>query len=155
IELPIDQITAAERSEYEEFRRDYLRLWNRYFDPVGIRFSENAKRVRVEAYILPLLQSDRYSLLRQISSGEPYPFDESMTPPGTRMQLQLKLSVTNGGTWLVLRLDDDPAFNRRMELLLRPNHDPKSGAFERAFWDLPLTLGIGTKGAERDVEQLR
>ncbi|MFL5340269.1 MAG: hypothetical protein ACJ8F7_08960 [Gemmataceae bacterium] len=157
IELSIDKITPTERRDYEAYRGDYLRLWNQFFDPVGIRFRRNAKQVQVEAYILPLIQSDRYRLLRQVTGGKPYPFTAAMTPPGTLMQFQLKLGQDEPtSTWLALRLDDDPAFTKRMELLLRSPRDPITAAeLERAFWNLPLTLGIGTKGAENEVEQLR
>ncbi len=37
IELPIDSVSPAEEREYNEFRQQYLDLWRRYFDPVGMR----------------------------------------------------------------------------------------------------------------------
>src|SRR5205823_8098000 len=91
IELEIDKVTPRERDDYEAFRRDYLRLWGQFFDPVGMRFRNGEKQVQLEAYVLPLIQSDRYRLMRQVTGGEPYPFDPARTPANTLMQLQVKL----------------------------------------------------------------
>src|SRR5262249_25297318 len=110
IELEIDKVTPRERQEYEAFRRYYLHLWGQSFDPVGLRFRNGEKQVQLEAYILPLIQSERYRMMRQIAGGEPYPFDPARTPPNTLMQLQVKIADNSPGTWLTLRLDDDPAF---------------------------------------------
>src|SRR5207244_4515978 len=88
IELEIDKVSVTERNQYEEFRREYLRLWNQFFDPVGMRFRNGDKQVQVEAYILPLIQSERYRTMRSVVGGEPYPFDPSRMPPNTLMQLQ-------------------------------------------------------------------
>ena len=44
VESPIEWITADEKAEYERFRSDYMRLWRRFFDPVGMRFIKTAIR---------------------------------------------------------------------------------------------------------------
>ena len=64
VELPIDKVTPEEERDYGFFRNVYLGLWRRFFDPVGMRFSLDEKRVRVETYILPLIQNGEYNQLR-------------------------------------------------------------------------------------------
>jgi hypothetical protein len=39
-----------------------------------MRFRNGEKQVQVEAYILPLIQSERYRMMRQVAGGEPFPF---------------------------------------------------------------------------------
>jgi hypothetical protein len=55
VDLPIDLATPDEVEGYERFRLEYLRLWGRYFDPVGIRFKLRPEQTRVEVYLLPLV----------------------------------------------------------------------------------------------------
>jgi len=145
LECSIDEITPTEKRDYEQFQRDYQRLWTQFFDPVGLRFRNGPKQIQLEAYVLPLIRSQRYEMLRQISSGPPLAVPSHFTPPGTLMQLLVKVNAPLLGDDLafVLRLEDDPAYSKRMKLVV-DNSTGRASQFdvESAFWELPLTMGI-------------
>src|SRR5262249_2792654 len=69
VELPISRVTPQEERDYRAFREQYLGLWRRFFDPVGMRFTFGDKQVRVETYILPLIQSSQYNDLRTMAGN--------------------------------------------------------------------------------------
>ncbi|HEV3144131.1 MAG TPA: hypothetical protein VGZ47_09630 [Gemmataceae bacterium] len=144
LERSIDEITPTEKREYEAFRNDYQRLWNQFFDPVGLRFRNGPKQVQLEAYILPLVQSEHYRLLRQIASGSPLRISSDLTPSGTLMQLIVRIdNLFFGDAAFVLRLEDDPAYAKRMKLVLENGaHSVRQDELDAAFWNLPLTIGI-------------
>lgn len=161
IELPIDRVTASEKAGYEQFRTEYLRLWNRYFDPIGLRFQTDHGRVRMETYALPLVQSDSYRMLRQFSGGGTTTFDPAKLPPATLFQALFRTEIGSGaGDWLAIRLDDDPTWRRRIELLVQRDANPArapalSREIEKSFWHLPLTVGFGVSDVVAFGQQLR
>jgi hypothetical protein len=72
--------TASENQEYAQFRQQYQALWRQFFDPVGVRFALHDRQVRIETYILPMIQINEYQLLRTWTSGGTTP----VTPAGSR-----------------------------------------------------------------------
>src|SRR5262249_55070238 len=114
VELPVEKVTPQEQRAYEVFRLRYLRLWRRYFDPVGIRFRLGPGPVRVEVYLLPLVQNSEYQWLRDLTGGGVVRYDPSRIPAGTAMQLLFRLSPQSGdllrylpgiGDWFSFHLD--------------------------------------------------
>jgi hypothetical protein len=169
VELPIDQITPGEEQEYRRFRSEYLNLWRRYFDPVGMRFSLNDRRVRLETYLLPLLQDSRYNFLREFAGGGTASLDPSRFSPNTLIQGTMHLAPwvrnilePNDGTgtgkggigdWAMIRVDDTPAFKMLADLWMRREFDPQPN--RDPLWDVmplldhfPLTIGIHVKDAK-------
>jgi hypothetical protein len=160
IELPINTITMAECKEYMTFRDDYLKLWRQYFDPVGMRFFLNDQRVRVETYILPLIQSNHYATLRQWTADGTAALDPLRYSRATLMQGTIHLgnqlkgfaSVLLGGRakvgdWLFVRVDDSPVFNKLAEMWVQQEFEPKAynDLGQRTLQplnQLPITLGI-------------
>jgi hypothetical protein len=163
IELPIDRVTQAEAQGYERFRAEYLGLWRQYFDPIGMRLSLTDARVRVETYILPLIQSSAYNRLRQEVGGGTTTLDPAsispktlvslkthINPQGTRRELLRLASILNGrvsldflGDWFLVQLDDSPIYAKLAELYLRDEDlldDPRQ-AFD-LLAQLPLTVGV-------------
>jgi hypothetical protein len=158
IELPIDRITAMEDREYQQFRAQYMNLWSRYFDPVGIRVALTDKQVRMETYILPLIKSSAYNGLREFSGGGTTAIDPAAISPKTLVQLtqhiapdlmergmgmgafgggglfQIGLSVARPvlmflGDWGVVRLDDSPVYGKLAEYALRVQRETDEGHY--------------------------
>ena len=57
IELAVDQVTAPEADVYNRFRLEYLGLWRQFFDPIGMRVALKDGQVKLDTYILPLIQN--------------------------------------------------------------------------------------------------
>ncbi len=154
IELPIDRITPTERADYERFRLAYLTNWRNYFDPIGIRLSLTANKVRVETYILPLVRNSNYNELKRITGGGTLSIDPSDVSPATVAQLLVHIAPDARerrllreavrqrprrrprrernregnwiGRWLLVRLDDSPAYARLAEWWVRQEIDPRT-----------------------------
>jgi hypothetical protein len=154
VELPLDAVTPAEEREYATFRENYLRLWRRFFDPMGFRLALDDKQVRLEAYILPLIESSQYNDLRRMTGGDGKKLNLSQLTPNTLAQLFLHLDVGQHeniiGDWFTVRLDDSPLFRKQVELQIRRQLDPSVGNTEeeRLFWKLPVTLGLGVRDGD-------
>lgn len=148
IELPIDKITPNEERDYLRFRAEYLGLWRGFFDPIGMRFSLRDKQVRVETYILPLIQNSQYNQLRQRTGDGTTNLDPATISPKTLVQFLTHISpnapergmgadALRGlgmlgrakgldflGDWFLVRLDDSPVYGQLAELALRRELDP-------------------------------
>lgn len=166
IELPIDRVTQAEAQGYARFRAEYLGLWRQYFDPIGMRLALTDARVRVETYILPLIESTAYNQLRREVGGGTTTLDPAgispetlvslkthINPRGTRQEVLRLLSILNGrvsfdflGDWFLVQLDDSPIYAKLAELYTRD--DLEGGLLDdpRKAFDLlaqvPLTVGV-------------
>jgi hypothetical protein len=158
IELPIDKITRAEEQEYLQFRTEYLRLWRQFFDPVGMRFALDKERVRIDTYILPLLQSGEYSFLREFARGGTAKLDLSQisattlaqisvhVAPEIRKQMEQLLQAKSGvGEWAMLRIDDSAVFRKLAEVWVQREFNPhaRRGLDEwTLLTQLPLSAGV-------------
>src|SRR5581483_1327739 len=140
--------------EYRRFRQGYLTLWRKYFDPIGMRFSLGEKQMRVETYILPLLQNSQYNFLREMAGGSTTSLNLALFSARTLLQFQVHLSpqsrgwVQNGlGEWGFFRFDDALIYSKLVELWIRQDVDPDARA---TYWgdsgqliqQLPLTAGV-------------
>jgi hypothetical protein len=169
IEIPIDKITPAEEQEYKAFREEYLQLWRRYFDPVGIRLTLRPREVRVETFILPLINSSQYRWLRWITGDGTITLHPGLTAPAALVEFRghfaaearsLLEGIATGdreqtgwlGDWFLIRLDDSPHYARLAEMLVAQQVD-----LEPADWTwydnrimesmskFPLSVGFGIK----------
>jgi hypothetical protein len=156
IELPLDRVTPAEAREYARFREEYSKLWRTYFDPIGVRLSLDAKRVRVETHVLPLAGSDQYRALRETAGLGKFHFQ-----PRTASVVDFQLSVGNtgrDGMAIAFQVDADALLRDIVELLIRWEADPRTNLrreYDRLFWKLPL--GVSARGQAAlglGVEQL-
>jgi hypothetical protein len=119
LDLPIDRVTGEEKRAYDDFQRNYLRLWTDFFDPVALRFKVGPGPARVDVYILPLIRSPGYRELRALTQGGLLRYDPRQIPPGTVLQLLLRLPVERFdkekglrelrmlGDWGLLHIDGD------------------------------------------------
>jgi hypothetical protein len=156
LELPIDRVTRQEARDYASFRDEYTRLWRRYFDPVGIRLSLADKQVKLETYILPLIQSSEYNALREWVGGPGVILDLSRIPPATLLQFAGSLSPTStalGDQWnkalgdqFLFRWQDSPVYRKIIELWVRQELEGPGETLShrqgQLFYQLPFTIGI-------------
>jgi hypothetical protein len=146
VELPVDRITPSEDTEYRRFREQYLGLWRRYFDPVGMRFQLTDRRVRVETYILPLIRNSQYDSLRDMTGRRLIGLRPSQFAANTLAQLTLG----GGGPEdakerLIVRLDDGPMFQQVVDWWRRGQQSPNQEWWQEAlrmFLQLPVVVGI-------------
>jgi hypothetical protein len=163
IELPLEKITPTEERAYRDFRTEYLRLWQQFFDPVGIRVALSDRQVRADIYILPLINNREYQNLRWWAGGGTLQFDPAKLSPRTLLQFTTHFNPnmrgSGAGNWFLMRLDDDVALDRLAKLWVRQEVDPQApksrdfGLLETLLtegftWDLPVTLGVAV-GEER------
>ena len=173
VELPIDKVTAAEEQEYDRFRREYLQLWRQFFDPVGMRFSMDDRLVRVETYILPLIQLQEYNFLRQLAADGTAALDTARFSPLTLVQGTFHLSdqarklaeavfqfEAGVGDWALIRVDDTSALARLAEWWVRQEFsgvrpaNPEWDAL-RQLQHFPVTLGIQVKDPKKFDDALK
>lgn len=175
VELPIDKITPAEEQDYLRFRGEYMGLWRRFFDPIGMRVSLHDNQVRLDTYILPLIQNTQYNELRQRTGGGTTPLDPAQISPATLVQILAHIAPdaperrglegvlesvvpVKGkglawlGDWFLVRLDDSPVYAKMADLWLRQELDSEARAnqdFHRAearlFFQIPLTVGVSIR----------
>ncbi len=165
VELPIDMITPNEEREYTQFRDQYMGLWRQFFDPVGIRLQLTDQRVRLETYILPLINSGQYSFLRQFSGNGVSTFDLSRVGKETLLQWFARVDVNQAlglrgiGDQITIRLDDDGVYEKWLERYLhwqlRPRDPQRIMEEGRLIPQMPLTLGVKIAKEEDFDEELK
>src|SRR5262249_37492423 len=117
-------------------------------------------RVRIDTYILPLIQSSQYRELRILTQDGATKFNLSGIPktaviqgilhisPGIRNLLESFLpGKPRVGDWFILRLDYGTAFHKLAEAWVGHDVDPKANpTWESEPWrlleHLPLTAGL-------------
>jgi hypothetical protein len=158
--LPIDEVTAQEEREYNDFRGEYLNLWRRYFDPVGMRCALRDRRVRLETYILPLIRSSQYNALRQWTGGGTMTVDLSAISPQTLFQYIAHFNNPYAPSvdGVLFRADDGPAYRRLARWYVRQEFesstpDERSREEARHVFRLPLTIGA-RYGDEKEFNKL-
>jgi hypothetical protein len=96
VELPIGNVTPAEAEAYRQFRLEYLGLWRRYFDPIGMRIALDDRQVRLDTFILPLVANSRYNELRRLTGDGTVRLDLAAVSPKTVVQFLMHLSPNVG-----------------------------------------------------------
>src|SRR5262249_58072436 len=112
------------------------------------------RQVRVDTYILPLVNSSRYTLLRQMNL-KPSRDDPARAPAGTLGRFQLGFGAD---AWFALNLAGDLP-PKTAEWLVRRDMDPHAAGrmYGKWFWQLPLVLEIGDEDSaslERGSEEV-
>jgi hypothetical protein len=156
VELPIDRVTREEDRAYRAFRRGYLNLWRRFFDPVGIRFTLAPGQVKVDTYILPLLANSQYNSLRNPAGNIPTAYRLADLPASSMAQFLFAAWGSEPREkrmwWGSLHLDGELDLEAWVKLQIRRELDPwyvGGKEYGRLFWQLPLTLA---SGPHKDVE---
>jgi hypothetical protein len=173
IELPMDQVTPTEAAEYERFRLEYLGLWRQYFDPVGMRLKMRDGEVKLETYLLPLVNNSVYNNLRRVTGSKTIRFDPASIPAQTIFQYLIRLnpdaeargSLLNQlrgagpwwvwatsafdfvGDWALVRVNDSPAFEKLAILSEKQDRGESVSTEEmaRVVWSLPIGVAVDVK----------
>jgi len=104
LETAVTAVSPQEADEYERFQNRYNRYWSRYFDPIAVRISTNAKRHRLETIVLPLIDNSLYTGLASLLAGEPAPL--AARPVPERTMFSLALNWKQGGMQKAENLGD-------------------------------------------------
>ena len=104
VEMPIDAVTKNEAEEYRRFRLEYLGLWRQYFDPIGMRVALKDGQVKLDTYILPLIENSAYNNLRAVTGKGTVKLDPSSISSKTLFQYMMHLTTDSNerGGWFGL-----------------------------------------------------
>lgn len=91
-EIPIENVTATEAAEYEQFLREYNQYWRTFFDPIALRIKVTPERYQIETIVLPLIQNTIYAGLAQALGGEPEPLDSLPVPQRNIFSLAMRFN---------------------------------------------------------------
>jgi hypothetical protein len=175
VELAIDKVTPQEAQAYGQFRMEYLGLWRRYFDPIGMRIAVTDKQVKLDTYILPLIQNTSYNELRRVAGGGTVRIDPGRIAPTTLGQFVMHLSPTVGertgllrsagihsdgaimdlitasldpvGNWFLVRVDESSVYARLAALLDREEGlaDADGEEVMRLIFQMPVAIGVDVR----------
>lgn len=159
IEIPIDKVTRTESQQYERFRQNYLRLWRRYFDPIGIRFSWVRDEIKLETYVLPLINNSRYNELSGMSGGKPIDAIPAKLPPQTVFHslFQVRLDGFFPIKWYSIHLEDTPILSEAAGWWIKQQLGMKvpQRALKDWLWRTPFVFGVGTTDRARGADLFR
>jgi len=146
VEIDATKATPTEAEEYRRFRLEYLNLWRQFFDPIGMRLAMRDGQVKLETYILPLIQNSAYNQVRRVTGGGAVKFDPSAISPKTLVQYMMRLSTDSNdrlgwfgpgggppgpdvqlmamiawaveplGEWFLFRADESPNYERLVRM---------------------------------------
>jgi hypothetical protein len=175
VEMTIDKATAREAEAYRQFRLQYLGLWRQYFDPIGMRIAVSDERVKLDTYILPLIENSRYNELRRVTGDGTISLDPDKVSPKTLMQFVMHLSPQVGdrrtvlgefglggddditglvasaldpvGKWFLVRLDESPVYARLAAMLDKEDGLAEADGEEiaRLVFQIPVVVGLDVK----------
>lgn len=90
-DIPLAEVTAEEAQLYNNFVTSYSRYWRRFFDPIGIRVSLG-RDIRIETFILPLIENSWYDGLVALAGPGEGSLTEASLLPETIFSLRARLS---------------------------------------------------------------
>ena len=90
-ELKVLKVSRQERDGYQRYKERYEGFWQEVFDPIAIRFTATAARVKVETCVLPFANGDIYGALEQWVADRPQPLSAARSP---------RSAVVSGGATL-------------------------------------------------------
>jgi hypothetical protein len=72
-ELGIDKVSTAERDAYVQFQRNFQQRWSNYFDPIAVRLSFDAGRMKADVTVMPLTVQTEYREIQQFTGDGKLP----------------------------------------------------------------------------------
>src|SRR5256885_9514662 len=93
-----------------------------------MRFALNKEQVKLEVYILPLINNAEYGQLRSLTGTKPVEMDMAKLSPRSLLQFTMSFDRFELGPWAMVRLDDGPQLWRLAELYLRQDLTPEEPA---------------------------
>ena len=90
-ELGLTNVTKAEAEAYAVWRDNYQRNWQRYFDPIAIRFSVAPARLGAEVTVMPLIAATEYRWFLDTTLGAR--MEPAAGDPHTNVLVRLGLAL--------------------------------------------------------------
>jgi hypothetical protein len=121
--------------------------------------------VKLETYILPLIQLSEYQELQNLTGGGTARLDPRSIPPQALLQYTMHLApsarITGAGDWLFIRIDDGPELRELAEFWIqwqmsatgRKDAEDLAEAVRLAL-RLPLTVGMKVTDRKEFAKQL-
>ncbi len=72
-ELGVDKVSPAENNAYSVFRNTFQDRWRNYFDPIAVRLTFDAGRMKADVTVMPLTIQTEYRELRQFTGDGKLP----------------------------------------------------------------------------------
>ena len=85
-------MSAAEAEAYTRWRETYQQNWNQFFDPIAVRFSVNARQLKAEVTVMPLIAGTEYRSFIGLTSGGRIRPDAADPHPESLMHLVLAIN---------------------------------------------------------------
>ena len=90
-ELACDTVTPAESQAYATWRDAYQRGWREFFDPIGVRLSSDAKGLRADVTVMPLILGSDYARMTAFTRGGEIRADSCDGRPGAVLQYAMAI----------------------------------------------------------------
>jgi hypothetical protein len=68
-EMPIDRVTQAEATAYQQWRDRYQQNWSWAFDPIALRLTVRADKLAADLSVMPLIWGSEYRTMISVSQG--------------------------------------------------------------------------------------
>ncbi len=137
--LSVEKVSVAEQEGYRRFAEGYQYYWRQYADPVGvmIRRSEDGRRLKAEAIMLPLIEGTDYNELKRQVGIQTTPMPRGVP-----------------GASLILTVGKDARMRQELNGLASATLGDQKISFDwlgdwvmvgvadwSAFWDVALSMG--------------
>lgn len=165
-EIPLEKVNAQEAEAYHWFRENYQRRWNRYFDPIAIRFSVAEDRIDMDLTIRPLILASDYAEFLELTgnkiltpdSGDPHPetllhyllaLDADSRPIQRMGNFAMSMAPGIGanalswlGDWLTVYVDDDPVWQELGTIASEKGERALEDFMRAQFHRLPVAFAV-------------
>lgn len=90
-ELNLQKVSKPERDAYEQFRRNYQRRWQQFFDPIAVRFVVKNGKLAADVTVRPLIASSQYQGIMAIAGQTKIAQDFGDKHDGSRLHFVMAL----------------------------------------------------------------
>lgn len=159
-ELPMERVTQAEATAYQQWRDRYQQNWRWAFDPIALRLTVRADQLGADLSVMPLIWGSEYRTMISLSQGaqlEPNAgdrHDETLahavlavnTQSETfRRQANMAQMLAGGlqadplswlGDWVSIYVDKDAFWKE----LAQVDSDKREQFFDERGWRIPLAI---------------
>ncbi len=170
-ELKMDKVSKSESEAYAWYRKNYQEEWQKYFDPIAIRFSLSGGRLGMDITVRPLIAHSDYREVMQVTSGSDLTPTSGDPHPESMIQYTLALNPdsptvremgnfvgrmaprigANGlnwiGRWFSIYLDRDPFWDELAKVHASGGDKALFKFMEKNFNRFPFALSVEVSDA--------
>lgn len=165
-ELKLQKVSEPEKQAYEQFRRNYQRRWQQFFDPIAIRFVVNEGKLAADVTVRPLIASSEYRQFMSITGQTKIAPDagdrhdntlfhfvmamDKQSPIARQYSSFASMMAPNIGAnaldwvgdWIAFYFEDDPFWDELAATGEEGGHQKMEAFLEQNFARLPVALHI-------------